>query len=67
MNTPIPVSFKLSIEQCPQTQEDIEDMSHVPYEITIRSLIYAMVYNRPYISHAVGVVRKYISNLGKEH
>eukprot|EP00253_Pinus_taeda_P010696 PITA_10696 len=40
MKVPIPVSVKLSIEQCPKTQEEEEDMSRVPYESTVRSLMY---------------------------
>eukprot|EP01018_Ginkgo_biloba_P037661 Gb_24335 [translate_table: standard] len=67
VNTPIPISFKLSAEQCPKTQEDIEDMSHVPYASAVGSLMYAMVYSKLDIAHAVGVVSRYISNLGKEH
>ena len=35
--------------------------------ITVGCLMYAMVCNRPDISHAVGVVSKYMENLGKEH
>jgi hypothetical protein len=42
-------------------------MSRVPYSSTIGSLMYAMVCTRPDIAHAVGVVRKYMKNLGKEH
>ena len=67
INTPIPISFKLSVEQCPKTQEDIEDMSHVPYESEVESLMYAMVFSRPDIAHVVGVVSRYMSNPGKEH
>jgi hypothetical protein len=29
--------------------------------------MYAMVCTRPYIAHAVGVLRRYMSKLGKEH
>jgi hypothetical protein len=42
-------------------------MSRVPYSSTVGSLMYVMVCTRPYIAHAVGVVRRYMSNLGKEH
>eukprot|EP01018_Ginkgo_biloba_P011549 Gb_34233 [translate_table: standard] len=67
INTPIPISFKLFVELCPKTQEDIEDMSHVPYTSAVEILMYAMVYTRPDITHIEGVVRRYMSNLGKEH
>jgi hypothetical protein len=42
-------------------------MSRVPYSSTIGSLMYAMVCTRPDIAHAVGVVSRYMNNLGKEH
>ena len=42
-------------------------MSRVPYSSTVGSLMYVMVCTRPDISHAVGVVRRYMNNPGKEH
>eukprot|EP00253_Pinus_taeda_P029885 PITA_29885 len=58
---------KLSIEQCPKTQEEKEDMSHVPYGSAIGSLMYAMVYTRPDIAHEVGVLIRFMSKPGKDH
>ena len=63
----IPVSVMLSIEQCPKIQEEEEDMSWVPYATAVGSLMYAMVCTRPDIAHAVGVLSKYMSKLGKKH
>jgi hypothetical protein len=51
---------------CPKTQEEIEYMSRVPYSSAVGSLMYAMVFTRPDIAHAMGVVRRYMKNLGKE-
>jgi hypothetical protein len=31
VKVPIPIGVKLSANQCPKTQEEEEDMSHVPY------------------------------------
>ena len=42
-------------------------MSKVLYSSTIDNLMYAMVCTGPYIAHVVGVLRKYMNNLGKEH
>ena len=67
MNVPIPVGVKLSAEQCPKTKEEEEDMSLVPYESVVGSLMYAMVCTRPDIAHAVGVLSRFMSNPGKEH
>eukprot|EP00253_Pinus_taeda_P033695 PITA_33695 len=54
-------------ELCPKTQEEEEDMSRVPYTSAVDSLMYAMVCNRPEISHAVGVLSKFMPKRGKEH
>jgi hypothetical protein len=55
------------VDQCPKTHEEEEDMSRVPYESAVGSFMYAMVYTRPDIAHAVGVLSKYMSKPGKEH
>eukprot|EP00253_Pinus_taeda_P014864 PITA_14864 len=63
----IPVGVKLSVEQCPKTQEEEKDMPRVPYASGVGSLMYAMVCTRPDIAHAVGVLSKFMSKPGKEH
>ena len=67
VSTPLSIHFKLTKEMCPKTQEEIEYMSKVPYSLAVGSMMYAMVCIRPDIAHAVGVVRRYMNNPGKEH
>ena len=67
VKVPILAYVNLSVEQSPETQEEKEGMSHVPYASVVGSLMYAMVYTRPDIAHVVGVLSRFISNLGKEH
>ena len=67
ISTPFSNHFKLIKEMCPKTQEEIKYVSKVPYSSAVGSLLYAMVCIRPNITHAVGVVRRYINNLGKAH
>eukprot|EP00253_Pinus_taeda_P020067 PITA_20067 len=67
VEVPIPVGVRLSVEQCPRTQEEEEDMSHVPYASVVGSLMYVMVCTRPDIAHAVGVLRRFMSKPRKEH
>ena len=62
-----PLASKLSKEMRPKTQQDMDQMSKVPYASTFGSLMYAMVCTRPDIAHAVGVVSRYMNNPGKEH
>jgi hypothetical protein len=64
---PIPIGVKLPADQCPKTQEEEEDMSHVLYANVVGSLTYAMVYTRLDIAHAVGVLSRYMSKPGKQH
>eukprot|EP00253_Pinus_taeda_P005657 PITA_05657 len=67
VKVPIPVGVRLYAEQCPKTQEEEEDMSCVPYTSAVGSLMYAMVCTRPNITHAMGVLSKFMSKPGKEH
>ncbi len=67
VRTPLASHFRLSKEQCPETNEEKDFMARVPYASTIGSLMYAMVCTRLDISHAVGVVSRYMSNPGKQH
>jgi hypothetical protein len=67
VKVPIPIGVNLSIYQCPKTQEEEEDMSHVLYASVVGSLMYEMVCTRPDIAHVVGFLSRYISKPGKEH
>jgi hypothetical protein len=64
---PILLGVKLSAYQFPKTQEEEEDISYVPYASVVGILMYAMVCNRPNIAHAMGVLSRYMSKVGKEH
>jgi len=67
VKVPIPIGIKLSVEQCPKTQEEEEDISRVPYASTVGSLMYVMVCAKPDIAHVVGVLSKFMSKQGREH
>eukprot|EP00253_Pinus_taeda_P026805 PITA_26805 len=67
VKVPIPIGVKLSVEQCPKTQEEEEDMSYVPYASVVSSLMYVMVCTRPNIAHVVGVLSRFMSKLGKDN
>ena len=55
VKVPISIGVKLSADQCPKTQEEEEDMSHVPYASAVCSLMYVIICTRPNIAHVVGV------------
>ena len=67
VSTPLESHFKLTKEMCPKTQDEIEYMSRVHYSSEVGILMYVMVCTRPNIAHAMGVVSRYMNNLGKEH
>jgi hypothetical protein len=60
MKVPIHVGARINDEQCIKAHEEIEDMAHVPYASIVSILMYAMDYTRLDISHAVGILRKYM-------
>ena len=67
VSTPFAGHFKFSKRLCPSTKKEKGKMSVIPYSSTIGSLMYVMVCTRPDISHAVGVVSKFLPNPGKAH
>jgi len=66
VKVPIPMGERLIDEKCPRTQEEIEDIECVPYASVVGSLMYVMVYTQLDISHAVGVLRRYMLTPRKE-
>ncbi|XP_075102703.1 secreted RxLR effector protein 161-like [Nicotiana tabacum] len=67
VSTPLAPHFKLSAVMSPKNEAEQEYMSRVPYANAVGSLMYAMVCTRPDISHAIGVVSRYMHDPGKEH
>jgi len=61
VEVPITIGVKLYADQCRKTQEEEEDMLHVPYASPIGSLIYEMACTTPVIAHVVGVLTRYMS------
>ncbi|KAG8473064.1 hypothetical protein CXB51_035003 [Gossypium anomalum] len=67
VSTPLAAHFRLSSTLSPQSDNEIEYMSHVPYSNAVGSLMYSMVCSCPYLSYLVSAVSRYMANLGKEH
>ena len=67
MDTPIENNLSLSLDMCPKTPNEKEQMSKVPYTSTVGSLMYSMICTRPDICYAIGLVRKFQSNPGLNH
>ena len=60
-------NFKLSKEQSLKTEEVRDHMSKVPYASAIGILMYVMVFTRPDIIYAVGVMNRFMSMPRKQH
>ena len=67
VNIPLAFHFKISSSLCLDSKEEKDYMSRVPYANAVGCLMYEMACTRPNISHAVGVVSRYISNPSREH
>ena len=65
--SPLTGHFKLSFEHCPISEKEKQEMRKVPYALAIGSLMYAIIFTRPDIAHAVVVVSRFLSNPSKEH
>eukprot|EP00253_Pinus_taeda_P034861 PITA_34861 len=59
---PLASHFNLSSCLCPNTDEEKDYISRIPYANVVGCLMYAMVCTRPDISHAVGVVSRYVDS-----
>ena len=67
IDNPIAKGENLSLEMCPQTSTEREEMKKVPYASAVGSLMYAMMCTRPDICFAVCLVSWYQSNPGRAH
>lgn len=67
MSVPLDSHFKLSKKESPSSKEKRAQMMKIPYVSAIGSIMYAMVCTRPDIAQAVGVVSRFMGDLGKQH
>ncbi|CAH1441502.1 unnamed protein product [Lactuca virosa] len=64
---PIQSNTKLSNTQSLSTDDDIVEMSRVPYASTVGSIMYAMTCIRPDVAFALSMVSRYQGNPGRAH
>ncbi|RVX19049.1 Retrovirus-related Pol polyprotein from transposon TNT 1-94 [Vitis vinifera] len=67
VSSPLASHFKLSSKYNPSIDKEKEDMRIVPYVSAVGSLMYVMVCTRLDIAYVVGVVSRFLSNLGRLH
>ncbi|GJS97909.1 retrovirus-related pol polyprotein from transposon TNT 1-94 [Tanacetum coccineum] len=64
---PLVAHFKLSSTLSPDTEEEMDYISRVPYASAVGSIMYAMVCTRHDIAQAVSVVSRYMDCPGKAY
>lgn len=62
-----PTNVKLSSRMSPSSEEEMIEMSRVPYESVVESLMFVMICTKPDIAHVVEVVSRYMVEPGREH
>lgn len=67
VSIPLAAHIKLSKQQEPTEEANVEYMGKIPYSNVVGSIMYAMVCTRPDIAFGVGVVSRYMGNPGKCH
>ena len=67
MSTPLANHFRLPTTECPKIDDEVQDMSKVPYASVVGCLIYVMVCTRPYLAQAITRVSKFLSNPRRSH
>ena len=67
LGTPLPPYVKLNQKDSPQSDDERAEMAKIPYASAVGSLMYVIICIRLDIAYAVGVVSRYMSNLGKKH
>jgi len=66
-STPLPAGLSLSIEDCPSTPEEVEEMAKVPYQEALGAIILLQVVTRPDLSYTINVLSRFTHNLGKQY
>ena len=66
-DTPVAKEDKFNLKQCPKGNLEIQEMQKIPYASAIGSLMYVQVCTRSNIPYIVGVLGRYLSNLGMDH
>jgi len=67
LTTPLPQGLSLSIEDCPSTPAEIEEMKKIPYREALGSLMWLQVATHPDLSFPVNLLAHFAHNPGRAH
>ncbi|KAH9681147.1 hypothetical protein KPL71_026853 [Citrus sinensis] len=65
--TPLGAQFRLSKQEEPEENAEVEHMKNMPYSSVVGCIMYAMVCTRPDLAYGIGVLSRFMSNPGKHH
>ena len=65
ITTSLAAHLKLSSALCPQSDEEVDYMSRVPYSSVLGSLMYAKVCSHPDLDYALSAVSRYMEKLAR--
>ena len=66
-DTSVAKGDKFSLHQCSKNELEKKDMERFPYALIVGSLMYAQVCTHSDIAYIVGMLGRYLSNLGMDH
>ena len=66
-DTPMAKGDKFNLHQCPKNELERKDIKRFPYASAVGSLMYAQVCTHLNIAYIVGMLGRYLSNLGMDH
>ena len=66
-DTSVAKGDKFNLTQCPKNDFKTKGMQKIPYVSAVRSLMYAHVCMHLDIAFIVGMLGRYLSNLGMDH
>jgi hypothetical protein len=61
------VGTKISIEECPATPKEMDDMASISYASVVDSLMSVMLYTRPDNAQVVRLLIPFMVDVGHEH
>lgn len=67
VSIPLGAHFRLSKQQEPKENEEVELMKKIPYSNMVGCIMYAMVCSRPNLAYGIGVLSRFMANPGKHH
>ena len=59
--------IRLSKKMYPKTPEEKKRMNEIPYASAVGSIMYAMLYTKPDVAYALGIVSRFQADLRKDH